>query len=314
MSKQSKIRLTLNTNQTQSSPPINPAVDLTLNEPPEPKAKARTKGSQKKMKQPSFSVKLVWLKHGFKLMPFDLSKLPNNAAREIDESAHPQHMRQCLAHSVSEVPGHPEYSSAPSKTRNADDRLHYEKFHPTICSIMDQISKDEDPHQAFSETLKFMVQKFEKRGLLHYFIRTGLTAKHINSLAFLVLFLDAEIPLSVIDHDIWQFIMEKVLGIDVFKRTTLTKLLEIMYEYVKKKREETIEDAGFFHTLFDFYNCMGRELLLINYQTLINKEIVQFPLDIIPFPGRQFALSIAKKVEACVKSHTKGTISLQTHN
>jgi hypothetical protein len=275
--------------------------------------KRKGSGSSKKSKKAkevidveNNSKQFEWLTYFFEELPFEEKTMTLSTA--IDPDNPPETVRRCVAHSVSESLGHKEYFVVPDRNRNYDDRRHFESYHPSIVKIMDT-TQNEDLKQASTECIAFMKQKFQRQGLRNW-LTTGLpdygklSKTQTVSLAFMLWFVEAEIPFNATEHKMWPNLMT-VLEAQSYKRTTLTKIMGAVYEYVRKQREESIHQAGFFHALFDFYNCMGKEVLLINYQILLeNGTIKQFPLDVVPFPGRQFASTICSHIDACVKSHT----------
>jgi hypothetical protein len=82
----------------------------------------------------------------------------------LDPKNPPETVRRCIAHCVSETIGQNEFFVLPERSRNHDDRRHFESFHPSIVKIMDA-SQNEDLKQAAAQCLAFTKQKFERRGL-----------------------------------------------------------------------------------------------------------------------------------------------------
>jgi hypothetical protein len=263
-----------------------------------------------------------WLRRFLvKEVPFNIALLPTVSQRAVKKRDElPTVMCQCVLHAFSEGADHKEYSLVPLKGATDDLRAHAESFHSGLCSVLDTAqSKGLDLEEVWNQQVALLQSKTGKRITDHFSKRNrmekstaGLLPRHEKAIVLVLLFVENDVAFYIAESTMWP-IFCKIFGVELPGRKSLRNILDPIYFIVLQERQRVIKEAGFCHTLFDFYNAHGRDYLLINYQTALNGKIHHFPLDCLEWRGRKFAGIVMGSARTAISLHLGNALLASNH-
>lgn len=250
-----------------------------------------------------------------KLSPKAISMLPSNP-KEL-----PDNMRLCLIPAESSTP---HFAGMLYSASSTNPRLHYKNHHASLFVWMEKAAGENIPfEQAFENFLVAHRQgnstkTMRQMSLVNFSKRTNVSAGILSmelgaqkEIMQVLRLIETDSSMSSMDTPLAKM-WGPFLGVKLPNSQGCADRVTLIAMAVRELREEQLQNAQFFSTTFDFASIQNSQLLLLTYHYIerVSWDLRSIILDVIDFPGKHFASSIAIAAQVRINRHTNDSTML----
>lgn len=199
------------------------------------------------------------------------------------------------------------------RERNGNRLSHMASYHPFILEEMTKLEKTQTKTELYSSANHFIAaaaSKFGSPSVSNCFIKTTkekqselFPERFRKKISILLQLAETDSSFETTQSKMWKVMWDEHGISDIPSTHDLSSYLPAIAHIVTLEREEILKTAGFCHVLYDLYNCLGDDYLLITYQTTVENQVIQFPLDAVKLYGSKTKTNVSRAVDLCLDKH-----------